>query len=224
MPGIGKLKARILIVDDHPIVREGLRMRISSQGDMQVCGEAASVSEALACIGQDPPDLVTVDISLGDGSGLELIQRLKTESYTARILVLSAHDDTLYAERALKAGAHGYIGKGEAQSNILNALRVVLDGGYYLSPGINRQLIGRALGTSAPGPASLVSALSNRELQVFKLIGEGVGGKAIAKKLNLSPHTIDSHREKIKRKLGLNNGLELQRAAMQWALGPDRSA
>lgn len=222
MLGLGKHKARILIVDDHPIVREGLRMRISSQSDMQVCGEADSVGEALARFKKELPDLVTVDISLGDGSGLDLIQRLKAERYPARILVLSAHDDSLYAERALKAGAHGYIGKSEAQSNILVALRTVLDGGCYLSPELNRQLIGRALGTTVPAPTSPVDGLSNRELQVFQLIGEGLSGKAIATRLNLSSHTIDSHREKIKRKLGLNNAPELQRAAMQWALAPDR--
>lgn len=219
-----KPKARILIVDDHPIVREGLRMRISSQSDMQVCGEAASVGEALACFKKELPDLVIVDISLGDGSGLDLIQRLRAERYDCKILVLSAHDDTLYAERALKAGAHGYIGKSEAQSNILRALRAVLSGECYLSPELNRHLIDRALGTSSHGPTSTVSTLSNRELEVFQLIGQGLSSKAIATRLHLSPHTIDSHREKIKAKLSLNSALELQHAAMRWALAPDGEA
>jgi DNA-binding NarL/FixJ family response regulator len=219
-----KAKARILIVDDHPIMREGLRMRISAQSDMEVCGEAATTAEALAWARKEPPDLVSVDISLGDDSGLDLIQRLKAQGYDSKILVLSAHDDALYAERALKAGAHGYIGKSEAQGNILNALRVVLAGGCYLNPKLNRQLIGRAVGASLRGPTTPTDALSNRELQVFQLIGQGLSSKAIAARLQLSPHTIDSHREKIKIKLSLNNALELQRAALQWMLAADRSA
>lgn len=217
-------QASILIVDDHPLVREGLWMRISSQRDLRVCGEAASVSEALELVRTEAPDLVTVDISLGEGgSGLDLIKRLKLYGYPGKILALSAHDDALYAERALKAGANGYISKGEAQSRTLDALRLVLDGGCYLSPTLNRQLIGRALGGAAPGPTTPVDSLSNRELQVFQLIGQGLSGKAIAERLHLSPHTIDSHREKIKLKLGLHSGPELQRAAMQWSLAPDAS-
>lgn len=212
-----KPRFRILIVDDHPIVREGLRMRISSQSDMQVCGEAASVDEALACVRLAMPDLLTVDISLGTDSGLDLIQRLRTDGFTGKILVLSAYDERLYAERALVAGAQGYIGKSEAQSSILVALRVVLDGGRYLSPETSRHLVGRALGT-APNAISPVNALSNRELQIFELIGRGINGKTIAQKLHLSPHTIDSHRERIKTKLGLHNAQELQRAAVQWSL------
>lgn len=210
----------ILIVDDHPIVREGLRLRISSQSDMQVCGEAGTVEEALQCVQQLSPDLVTVDITLGTGSGLDLIQRLRTDGYAGRILVLSAHDDALYAERALKAGAHGYIGKSEAQSRVLIALRLVLDGGRYLSPEMNRRLVGRALGASSRD-ASPVDVLSNRELQVFGLIGRGLNGKAIAAELQLSAHTVDSHRERIKSKLGLSNALELQTAAVRWALAAD---
>ena len=217
-----RAKAKILIVDDHPIVREGLRMRISSQNDMEVCGEAANTAEALAWARKDPPDLVTVDISLGDDSGLDLILRLKAQGCGSKILVLSAHDDMLYAERALKAGANGYIGKGEAQSNILIALRLVLDGGCYLSPELNRQLISRALGVAGPAASSPVDALSNRELQVFQMIGRGLSSKAIAAQLHLSPNTIESHREKIKIKLSLGNALELQRAAMQWMLAADR--
>ena len=213
-------KARILIVDDHPLVREGLNARISSQSDMMICGEAASVTEALALAQAEAPDLVTVDISLGEGgSGLDLIKRLKLQGYAGKILALTAHEDALYAERSLKAGADGYIGKNEAQQKTLQALRIVLAGGCYLSPTLSRSLIGRALGTPAgDDPGTPVDRLSDRELQVFQLIGQGLAGKAIAARLHLSPHTIDSHREKIKRKLGLKNGPELQRAAMQWAL------
>lgn len=219
MFGLGKHKARILIVDDHPIVREGLRARISSQSDMEVCGEAADVKEALAAVQKDHPDLVLADISLGDSNGLDLIQRLKADGRKIRMLVLSAHDDSLYAERALKAGAHGYISKSQAQSNILNAVRVVLDGGCYLSAEMNRRLLDRAVGGArASGSASLADQLSDRELQVFQMIGRGLNSKTIAADLHLSPHTIDRHREKIKIKLGLKNALELQRTALQWTL------
>lgn len=219
MFGLGKHKARILIVDDHPIVREGLRARISSQSDMEVCGEAADVKEALAAVQKDHPDLVLADISLGDSNGLDLIQRLKADGRKIRMLVLSAHDDSLYAERALKAGAHGYISKSQAQSNILNAVRVVLDGGCYLSVEMNRRLLDRAVGGArASGSASLADQLSDRELQVFQMIGRGLNSKTIAADLHLSPHTIDRHREKIKIKLGLKNALELQRTALQWTL------
>lgn len=212
-------KARILIVDDHPIVREGLRARFSSQSDMEVCGETASVMEAMAFVKQDEPDLVLADISLGDGNGLDLIQRLKAGSERVRMLVLSAHDESLYAERALKAGAHGYISKSQVQGNILQAVRVVLEGGCYLSPEMNRRLVGRAVGGArASGSSSLADQLSNRELQIFQLIGQGQSTKTIAADLHLSPHTVDRHREKIKVKLGLKNALELQRTALQWTL------
>lgn len=215
-------KARILIVDDHPLVREGLWLRISSHKDLEVCGEAASVSEALTMVQREGPDLVTVDISLGEGgNGLDLIRRLKINGYAGKILALSAHDDALYAERTLKAGAHGYISKSEAQSRTLDAIRMVLAGKLYLSPSLSGQLIGRALGSPAPGATNDLDRLSNRELEVFQLIGQGLSSKSIAARLNLSPHTIDSHREKIKLKLRLANGAELQRAALKWALSPE---
>lgn len=215
-------KVRILIVDDHPLVREGLWLRISSQRDMEVCGEAASVGEALVKVQREAPDVVTVDISLGEGgNGLDLIRRLKIQGYAGKILALSAHDDALYAERTLKAGANGYIRKSEAQSRTLEALRTVLGGKLYLSPSVSGQLIGRALGGLAPGPGTDLDRLSNRELEVFQLIGQGLSSRAIAARLHLSPHTIDSHREKIKLKLQLANGAELQRAALKWALSPE---
>ncbi len=214
-------KARILIVDDHPLVREGLRARIESQPDMEVSGETSSVADALALVASDPPDLVTVDISLGEGgSGLDLIKRLKIHGYAGKILALSAHEETLYAERSLKAGANGYIGKAEAQGHTLQALRLVLAGGCYLSGRLSRSLIGRAVGAVGAGPGTPVDLLSDRELQVFELLGKGLSGKAIAVRLHLSHHTIDSHREKIKRKLGLKSGTELQHAAIQHSLRP----
>ena len=209
-------------MDDHPLVREGLQARIASQPDMQVCGEASSATEALPMVATLLPDLVTVDISLGEGSsGLDLIKRLRANGYDGKLLVLSAHEDALYAERSVKAGANGYISKNEAQGKTLSALRAVLDGGCYLSPILSRSLIDRALRAGGERPTTPMALLSDRELQVFQLIGQGLAGKAIAQKLHLSPHTVDSHRENIKRKLGLKNGPELQRAAMQWALDPE---
>lgn len=221
--GLGN-RARILIVDDHPLVREGLRARISSQSDMEVCGDAGDIVTALALIEREKPDLVVIDISLERGNGLDLIVRLKQHACTARILVLSAYDDTLYAERSLKAGANGYINKGEARGKVLDALRIVLKGETYLTPALNGRLIGRALGRNERQSRSLVSPLSNRELQVFEMIGRGRSVKSIAAELKLSSHTVNRHRENIKAKLNLADAPALQLAAMQWMLAPDRDA
>jgi DNA-binding NarL/FixJ family response regulator len=208
----------VLIVDDHPLVREGLAARISAQHDMAVCGEAADVEEALELLHKTNPTLMIVDLALKNGHGLDLIARVKKRGDGTLMLVVSAYEDSLFAERALRAGAHGYINKQEAQENILLAIRTVLRGTRYLSPEMTAWLVDRAIdGTDTR--RGIVS-LSNRELEVFELIGQGKSTRAIAGQLGLSVHTIETHREKIRAKLGLVDGAALARRAAEWVLAP----
>lgn len=209
--------AKILIVDDHPMVREGLSIRISTQRDLQVCGEAATESEALALVRQTLPDLVIVDISLKDGHGLDVIKQVKAHHPHVKMLVLSGYQETLYAERALRAGALGYLNKQESNDKVLEAIRTVLSGERFLSPDMTRRLVNVALG-GADESKSPIELLSDRELEIFRLIGEGQTSGAIAHQLHLSTHTIDTHRENIKRKLGARNAAELNRQAVQWVM------
>lgn len=209
--------AQILIVDDHPLVREGLAMRISTKSNLQVCGEAATESEALALARQTAPDLIIVDLSLKDCHGLDVIKQVKAMNPNIKILVLSGHQDSLYAERALRAGAMGYLNKGESNHKVLDAIDTVLSGKCFVSAEINQRLINRALG-QADATKMPLDCLTDRELEIFQMIGEGQTSGAIAHKLFISPHTIDSHRENIKRKLNLKNAGELTRAAVQAVL------
>jgi DNA-binding NarL/FixJ family response regulator len=207
----------ILLVDDHPLVREGLALRISLEADLQVCGEAAGPAEALQAIERLQPDLVLVDLSLKGGHGIELILGVKKRYPKIRLLVLSGFPEALYAERSLRAGADGYLNKQESTDRLLIAIRSVLAGRRYLSTELERRLADLALGRPSE-PDSTTSRLSDREIEIFRLIGQGLSTKAIAESLYLSPHTIDTHRENIKRKLGLANAAELIRAAVQYVL------
>ncbi len=206
---------KILIVDDHPMVREGLAMRIELQADLEVCGEASTQDEALSLVKQTEPDLILVDIFLASGNGLELVKQVKSRFPSIKMLVISAFQDSLYAERALRAGALGYLNKQQSSGKVIEAIRKVLQGERFVDPEIGRRLINQALGgagsTNAP-----VEQLTDRELEVFRLIGEGTTTGAIAGRLFLSVHTVDRHRENIKRKLGLGNANELTCAAAQW--------
>jgi DNA-binding NarL/FixJ family response regulator len=217
-PRLRKRPARILVVDDHPMMREGLRLRISSQPDLEVCGEAAQVSEAMTQLKATSPDLVIVDMALAGSHGLDLIKEIKARFPTIRMLVLSAYEESLYAERSLRAGAHGYVNKAECQENILDAVRTVLSGKRYLSDDMTQRLVRQAITGSDPGEADPIQHLSDRELEVFQLIGAGLTTSAIADRLYLSVHTVESHREKIRHKLGLKNGNELMKRAVQWVL------
>ena len=221
MNGVGEhvAKKRILIVDDHPMVREGLRMRISLQPDLEVCGEAEDVREAMALIERARPDLVIVDISLKSGNGIDLLKQIRSHDDKIKLLVLSMYDDTLYAERSLRAGASGYLNKQASREKVVEAIRTVLAGQRYLSRETTDRLVGQALGGGNQQQASSVEGLSDRELEVFRLIGSGLTTGAIAERLHLSTHTIDSHRESIKRKLNLQNAAELAQHAVQWVLG-----
>ena len=208
---------KILIVDDHPSVREGLALRISLDSDLEVCGEADSEDQALALVKQTGPDLVLVDISLKSGHGIELIKRIRSLDPAVKMLVISGFQESLYAERAFRAGALGYLNKQESNEKMIEAIRTVLAGERFLSPEISRRLINQALGVSDVTKTP-VEQLTDRELEIFRMIGEGLTTGAIANRLFLSTHTIDTHRENIKRKLTINSAAELSRAAVQWVL------
>ena len=212
-----RLPAKILIVDDHPSVREGLSMRISLHSDLEVCGETDTEDGALALVKQLDPNLVLVDISLKSGHGIELIKRIRSLHPAVKMLVITGFQESLYAERAFRAGAHGYLNKQESNEKVIAAIRTVLAGERFLSPEISRRLINQALGVSDTTKTPIES-LTDRELEIFRMIGEGLKTTAIAERLFLSTHTIDTHRENIKRKLAVNNSVELTRAAVQWLL------
>jgi len=209
--------ARILIVDDHPSVRDGLSLRISLHSDLEVCGEADSEDQALALVKQTGPDLVLVDISLKSGHGIELIKRIRSLDPAVKMLVISGFQESLYAERAFRAGALGYLNKQESNEKMIEAIRTVLAGERFLSPEISRRLINQALGASDVTKTP-IEQLTDRELEIFRMIGEGLTTGAIANRLFVSTHTIDSHRENMKRKLGIKTAAELSRAAVQWLL------
>jgi len=208
---------RILIVDDHPMMRDGLEMRISSQLDMEVCGDASTEDEAFELFKQLSPDLITIDIALKHGNGIELVKRIKAVDPKVKMLVVSAFQESLYAERAMRAGANGYVNKQESDKTIIDAIRVVLKGERYVSDEMTQRLVSQALGKRSK-TQDPVELLTDRELEIFRLIGSGVTTGAIAEQLFLSTHTIDTHRENIKRKLGVKTGAELARRAIQFML------
>ena len=208
---------KILIVDDHPSVREGLALRISLHADLAVCGEAETEDQAIALVKHIGPDLVLVDISLKSGHGIELIKRIRSLDPAIKMLVISGFQESLYAERALRAGALGYLNKQESNEKIIEAIRTVHAGKRFLSPEMSRRLISQALGAS-DATKTPIENLTNRELEIFRMIGEGLTTGAIADRLFLSTHTIDTHRENIKRKLAVSTAAELSRAAVQWLL------
>lgn len=211
--------SRIFIVDDHPVFRKGLALLINEEKDMSVCGEAEDVNEAKRAIERTAPDMVIVDITLKDKSGLELIRDLRDRDRNLPILVVSMHEEALYGERALKAGARGYIMKEEMSANITHAIRHVLSGKIYAS----HSLISALIDTSSRKTDSVsdpVASLSDRELEVFQLIGKGYGRKDIAEILNVSVKTVGSYREIIKRKLHLKNSPDLMKRAIEWSRNP----
>lgn len=209
---------RLMIVDDHPLVRFGLVSLIEGEPDLEVCAETGRISEALELARSVKPDLAIIDLSLADGNGLELVKRLKLVQGELLTLVCSMHDEILFAQRALNAGANGYINKQEATNLIIDAVRHVLRGKIWLSEAMTeRVLLGITKGNHEPGKTP-IDLLSDRELEVFGLIGQGLGPSQIAEQLHLSVKTIETHREKIKKKLSLSSGSELTRQAMQWSL------
>ncbi len=208
--------SKIIIVDDHPIVRQGLAALINQQKDMTVCAQAADGREAMEQIGKFEPDLVTIDLTLGDSGGLELIKNIKSRYPNLPMLVISIHDEALYAERVLRAGARGYIMKQEATENVTEAIGKVLAGQVYVSECMSDRIVRSFLGGTAKTKSPSVSNLSDRELEVFRLIGQGYGTRKIAEMLHLSIKTIETYRAHIKFKLDLDNAAHLLQYAVQW--------
>jgi DNA-binding NarL/FixJ family response regulator len=219
MSGKKKKRARVLIVDDHPAVREALALRINRQPDLEVCGEAADTGDALHLVAEILPDAAVVDISLKTGNGIELIKRIKGRNERVRILVWSMHNESLYAERALRAGALGYINKDQATVRIVEAIRRVLEGKVYLSEAMAERMLQRAVGGAREEVTrSPVDVLADRELEVFRLIGGGVKTAEIAGRLHLSVKTVETYRDRIRQKLNLSDGTRLSHYATQWVL------
>ena len=209
-------KKRVLLVDDHPIFRHGLEDLLTKQDDLAICGHADSAPGALEAMRKFHPDLAIVDVSINGANGIELVKQMKAEVPHLAILVLSMHDESLYALRALKAGALGYVMKAEALQHVINAVRRVLDGHIFVSPRFGEKLIFKAVHGSDSGSSSPVDRLSDRELEVLMMLGKGHNTKSIAKELNLSVKTIETHRAHIKEKLGFTDASEMVRFAIDW--------
>jgi DNA-binding NarL/FixJ family response regulator len=212
------VRRKVLIVDDHPIVRQGLRLMIDEEPDLRVCGEAKSEREARVAIRELEPDVVIVDISLAQGDGLELVRDVHAHHPELPMLVLSMHDELIYAERLLAAGASGYIMKHAASDQLLVALRRVLAGGRYLSESLAENLERARTGTASAGRerSDPIERLSNRELQVLSLIGRGQSSREAADRLGLSVKTVETHRQSLKRKLNLATNAQLLQYAINW--------
>jgi DNA-binding NarL/FixJ family response regulator len=211
-------KRRVFLVDDHPIVRQGLALLINRELDLLVCGDAEEAGAALQRIESHRPDIVLVDISLNGPDGLDLLKSIRSHDLHLPVLILSMLDETLYAERALRAGANGYIMKQEATDKVLVAIRRILGGDIYVSDRISKAMMHQF---AAGGPAqgeSPVAGLTDRELEVFRLIGEGHGTRQIAEELHISIKTVESYQAHIKEKLSLRNARELMQRAVQWAI------
>jgi len=213
----GPARKRILIVDDHPMMREGLAQLIEHEPDLCVCAQADNAAQALATITARVPDLAVVDISLPDKSGLELIKDLQTMHPHLPLLVISMHDETLYAERVLRAGGRGYIMKQEGGKKLMEAIRQVLDGRIYVSDKMSAKILELFSGRRPTAGNSPVERLSDREFEVFQFIGQGQSTRQIAQRLHLSIKTVEVHRANIKKKLELPSGAELVRFAIRWA-------
>jgi DNA-binding NarL/FixJ family response regulator len=215
--GTVSFKRKVLIVDDHPVVREGLAMHLATQPDLEVCGEAEDLPGALALLASTRPDVAIIDISLKNSNGIELIRRIKDRDHAVGILVWSMYPENLYAERALRAGAQGYLNKGQATHHVLEAVRAVLQGRVYVSGIMAEQLLQRVVGRK-PEERSAMDSLSDRELEAFQLIGEGLTTEMIAEQMRVSPKTVETFRARIKEKLGINSLSELIQRAAQWVV------
>ncbi len=210
-------KKSVLVVDDHPLLRQGLAMLINQQQDMQVCGEAEEAHMAMQSIAQKRPDIMILDISLKGPDGLELLKSIRASDPDLPVLVLSMHDEAIYAERALRAKANGYIMKQEATEKVLVALRRILNGDVYLSENMSKKMLQQYI-DGGPTLQSRIAILSDRELEVFRRIGEGRATREIAEELHLSIKTVETYQAHIKEKLSLRSGRELVQHAIQWKI------
>ncbi|HVS53582.1 MAG TPA: response regulator transcription factor [Opitutaceae bacterium] len=209
-------KYRVLLVDDHPITRQGVRALLEEQPNLAVCGEAGDADAALQCLAAGSPDVVVMDISLRADSGLDLARKFKTSAPHVPILVMSMHDEITYAERALRAGASGYLMKQEAGDKVVAALQQLLRGDVFLTPRVRQRIASRLIPRRRQEAPFPIDTLSDREREVFELIGDGYSTRQIGEKLRLSSKTIDSYREHLKLKLGIESGTELVRHAIDW--------
>lgn len=209
-------KRKVMIVDDHPIMRQGLQQCLDQESDLSVCAELESGKGLDSAIEQSDPDLLIVDISLPDENGISLLKRMRSKFPKLRSLVLSMHDETLYAERALRAGANGYVMKQQSADVLIQAIRKVLGGEVYLSEKMSSMLVNRLVGAERKTAKVGVDRLSDRELEVFQMIGSGVKTRDIADKLNVSIKTVETHRSRIKEKMNLASSTELVHYAVNW--------
>jgi len=209
-------KSKILIVDDHPIVRQGLAELVNHENDLAVCGQAEDAHQAMKAIKELRPDIAVVDISLKETSGMELIKDINAQYPNLSVLALSMHDESLYAERALRAGAKGYVMKAEATEKVITAIRKILNGEIYVSDKMAEKMVRKLVGGRSEISTSPVERLSDRELEVFHLIGKGYGTRQISERLHLSIKTIETYRAHIKEKLNLADAAELLQYAIQW--------
>lgn len=207
---------RILLVDDHPVMRHGLAQLIRMEPGLDVCGEAGSAAEGIKAVDALKPDLVVVDLTLPDKNGLELLKDVQALHPGTRCIVLSMHDEGLYAERALRAGARGYVMKEAAAEHLIGAIRRVMDGGIYVSDTMASRMLEGVTGARSKPSASLIDRLTDRELEILELIGGGVATKHIAERLSISARTVEAHRAHVKEKLGIADGAALVRYAVQW--------
>jgi DNA-binding NarL/FixJ family response regulator len=211
-------RSTIFIVDDHPIVRQGLALLINREPDLAVCGDAEEASSALRRIEELKPNLIVVDVSLNGPDGLDLLKDIRARDVNLPVLILSMLDESLYAERALRAGANGYIMKQEATDRVLVAIRRILDGEIYLSDRMANRMLQRFAGGAGLEQRSPVANLTDRELEVFRLIGDGHATRQIAQELHISVKTVESYQAHIKDKLSLKNARELVQRAIQWTV------
>lgn len=209
-------KYTVLVVDDHPVVREGLSMRISREADFTVCGTAEDGPEMMAAIARLNPDIVIMDLGLPRGHGLELMQDIQAQYPRLPVVIFSVHEESLYAERALRAGARGYLMKSEPAERLIEGLRTVLRGGYALSPATSHRMLATFAGAPIGQPESPIAGLANRELEVFQFIGQGKGTREIADLLSLSVKTVETYRERLKKKLNVASAPDLARRAILW--------
>ena len=214
-------KRRILLVDDHPMTREGLAANINRQPDLAVCGEAGDPAEAISALAALGPDLMVTDMTMPGRSGIEFIKDVHAMRSELPILVLSMHDEMLYAERALRAGARGYLMKDAGSAKVLEIIRLILSGQSYVSPAMSARLLDAVTGRRPRGSSSPIEKLSDREFEVFRLLGRGKSTKEIAEALNLSPKTVDVHRGRIKGKLQFKDATSLLHHAIRWVESQD---
>ena len=210
---------RLILIDDHPIMRHGLAQLLRMEEGLEVCGEAGSAREGLAAVERLQPDVAIIDLTLPDKSGLDLLKDIHAMFPATRCLVLSMHDESLYGERALRAGARGYIMKEAAADHLVSAVRKVLAGGIYVSDGMAARMLEQMSGARGKGGAAGTDTLTDREIEILDMIGNGIATKMIAERLGISPRTVEAHRAHIKEKLGITDGAALAKYAVQWVEG-----